>query len=204
MPFTGKDSSLGRCKKDIKFVVHDEGNMMTRIGVISDTHGLLPLQVHEVLADCDWIFHAGDICDPGILRELQTIAPTVAVLGNNDFNEYGARVTYEAHPIVDEVLFFMTHKPNDARKHIATFRAGGTPEDNVPHVVIHGHTHVPALERIEIAGNPAFLVCPGSISYPRMQTARSLAKIDIQDSHVARIWVQSLEGSVVHEVVNTQ
>ena len=57
---------------------------MTRIGLISDTHGLLRPQALAALAGCERIVHAGDIGDPAILDELARIAPLSAVRGNND------------------------------------------------------------------------------------------------------------------------
>nr|NLJ02326.1 metallophosphoesterase family protein [Bacillota bacterium] len=53
-----------------------------RIGVISDTHGLLRSQAKEILRSCDRIVHAGDIDNPAILAELDQIAPTTSVRGN--------------------------------------------------------------------------------------------------------------------------
>ena len=57
---------------------------MHRIGIISDTHGLLRPEVTEVLQGCEAILHGGDINNPGILDKLNQIAPTYAVRGNND------------------------------------------------------------------------------------------------------------------------
>ena len=68
---------------------------MTTIGVISDTHGSLHQRAYEALADCDYIIHAGDICNPGIIRELETLAPVYAVLGINDYNEYKNNYDYD-------------------------------------------------------------------------------------------------------------
>ena len=58
--------------------------MSYRIGVISDTHGLLRDEVKEQLRGCDRIFHAGDIDNPSIVEELNRIAPTYFVRGNTD------------------------------------------------------------------------------------------------------------------------
>ncbi|MFR5827936.1 MAG: metallophosphoesterase family protein [Adlercreutzia equolifaciens] len=57
---------------------------MLRIGIISDTHGTLDPRAYAALADCEHIIHAGDIGGVAILRELETLAPVTAVLGNND------------------------------------------------------------------------------------------------------------------------
>ena len=57
---------------------------MTRLGVISDTHGRLDVAVHEIFAGAERIVHAGDIGDAAVLAELSTIAPVTAVRGNVD------------------------------------------------------------------------------------------------------------------------
>ena len=57
---------------------------MKRVGVISDTHGLLRPEAVNALADCDLVVHAGDIGVPEILDDLREIAPLVAIRGNID------------------------------------------------------------------------------------------------------------------------
>ena len=64
---------------------------MFRVGLISDTHGLLRPEAKAFLRGSDYIIHAGDIGDPGILEELSAIAPVTAVRGNNDRGCLGAR-----------------------------------------------------------------------------------------------------------------
>ena len=83
------------------------------IGVLSDTHGWLPQRAYAELADCGHIIHAGDICDPGILDELRTLADVTAVLGNNDYGEYGAAVGRFARPVIGGVRFLVAHTPRD-------------------------------------------------------------------------------------------
>ncbi|HSC64031.1 MAG TPA: metallophosphoesterase family protein, partial [Caldimonas sp.] len=55
-----------------------------RVGLISDTHGLLRPEAVDFLRGSDLIVHGGDICDAAILTALAAIAPVVAVRGNND------------------------------------------------------------------------------------------------------------------------
>jgi len=57
-----------------------------KVGVISDTHGLLRPQALTALAGCERIIHAGDIGKPEILAQLAAIAPVQVVRGNNDLN----------------------------------------------------------------------------------------------------------------------
>ncbi|MDY4122128.1 MAG: metallophosphoesterase family protein, partial [Ellagibacter isourolithinifaciens] len=117
---------------------------MARIGVISDTHGVLPVEAFNTLADCEHIIHAGDICSPEIICDLQTLAPVTAVLGNNDFNEYGTSVRRFARPVIDGVRFLVAHYPRDVR---IVFAGSGAlaPGDPLPNVCIHGHTHIPEI-----------------------------------------------------------
>jgi len=57
---------------------------MMRVGLISDTHGLLRPEASAFLRGCDHIVHGGDVGDQKVLQELGAIAPTTAVRGNND------------------------------------------------------------------------------------------------------------------------
>ena len=114
---------------------------MTVIGLISDTHGRLPDEALAAMADVDHIIHAGDIGGPEILHALEALAPTTAVLGNNDFDEYGSRVGRFAHPVIDGVRFLVAHYPRDVQigfNGCAGLAAG----DPIPQVCVHGHTHV--------------------------------------------------------------
>ena len=172
---------------------------MTRVGVISDTHGRLDLQAYGALADCDHIIHAGDIGNPGILRELQTLAPVTAVLGNNDFDEYGESVGRYAHPRIDGVKFLVAHYPRDVR--ISAFGTGALAAgDPIPDICVHGHTHIPKLEYGKEVRPAQFVLCPGSASRPRGGNPRSIAKIDIAGGAVESIRIESLDGHVLMSI----
>ena len=108
---------------------------VTRIGVISDTHGHLDKQVPSLFQGVNHILHAGDIGLPWLLLELESIAPVTAVLGNNDtglnyreteFIELAGR-KFMLHHIVDP------HAPEERIKR-AIIREN-------PDVVVFGHTH---------------------------------------------------------------
>jgi uncharacterized protein len=61
---------------------------MMRIGIISDTHGLLRPEAIKWLEGADQIIHAGDIGAPEVIAGLRRIAPTTAVRGNIDTGEW--------------------------------------------------------------------------------------------------------------------
>ncbi len=172
---------------------------MTRIGILSDTHGSLDLRAYAALADCDHIIHAGDIGGPAILRELETLAPVTAVLGNNDFDEYGSAVRHFAHPVIDGVRFLVGHKPGDVRisAHGSAALAAGDP---IPHVIVHGHTHVPELVCGPAARPAVLYMCPGSVYRPRSNFGRTLAKMDVERGRVLHTAIENLDGKVLLEL----
>lgn len=136
-----------------------------KVGIISDTHGYLDPRVHDVFSGVGAIVHAGDIGNPGILMELETIAPVYAVLGNCDFFEYGAQVVARTMPRLGGRRFLIVHKQREI----------GSIDDDV-RVVVTGHTH-----RSEIRHeNGRLFVNPGSASEPRDGTP-SVAIVSLKD-----------------------
>lgn len=107
-----------------------------KIGVISDTHGLLRPQAVAALAGVDHILHAGDIGDLAILESLQQIAPVTAIRGNID-RDPAFRSLPETDPVeLDKRMFYLIHdvKQLDLDPAAAGFAA-----------VISGHSHKPSI-----------------------------------------------------------
>ena len=171
---------------------------MTVIGLISDTHGRLPDDALVAMADVDYIIHAGDIGGPSILRELSELAPTVAVLGNNDFDEYGSSVQRFARPVIDGVRFLVAHYPQDVR---ISFAGGGgvAPGDPIPQVLVHGHTHVPELVVGKEARPADLLICPGAVFRQRGGFPKCTARVLVDDGRVLGARISSLDGETVFE-----
>lgn len=110
-----------------------------RIGVISDTHGLLRPEVAKAFAGVDHILHAGDIGGPELLDELRALAPVTACAGNVDGFRCGeARET--ARVTLAGARFLLMHIRDEAGRELRR-----EPAD----VVIFGHSHQPFDERIE-------------------------------------------------------
>ncbi len=169
---------------------------MKTVGIISDTHGKLDPRAYAALIDCDHIIHAGDICSPGIIVELGTIAPVSAVLGNNDYDEYGSAVGRYARPEIEGVRFLVAHYPQDVRVSFAGSSALA-PGDPIPHVLVHGHTHVPKLETGPEARPADVLLCPGSAFRPRGGFPRCIAKMQVEAGRIVGARIESLDGDVV-------
>lgn len=102
---------------------------MKRIGIISDTHGLLRPEVLEILKNCDCILHAGDVDRPEILDALRPLASLYVVRGNNDFS-WAENLRRTLFFEIEGVKFFMTHNKKDV-----AWELGET------QVVVFGHTH---------------------------------------------------------------
>ncbi|PYP75876.1 MAG: hypothetical protein DMD25_11780 [Gemmatimonadetes bacterium] len=88
-----------------------------RVGVISDTHGLLRPEVFDVFKKVDHILHAGDVGGAQILIELEALAPVTAVYGNADPPELRARLPQVAHLELDGFVIVVrtSHSRQTAR-----------------------------------------------------------------------------------------
>ena len=82
---------------------------MTRIGLLSDTHGLLDKRVLEHFRDVDEIWHAGDIGSAEVLQRLREFKPTRAVFGNMDSGDVRYSLSEFYRFRVEEVNVLMTH-----------------------------------------------------------------------------------------------
>jgi putative phosphoesterase len=110
---------------------------MLRIGLVSDTHGLLWPQAKSFLSGCDHIIHAGDICDPAILEQLAAMAPLTAVRGNNDSGAWARHLKHMALVTLDQVTICVIHDLNELN--LDSNREG-------IRVVVSGHSHKPSAQ----------------------------------------------------------
>lgn len=109
-----------------------------RIGLISDTHGLLRPAALDFLRGCERIIHAGDIGGAPVLKALALLAPVTAVRGNNDLEaelaDLSTTVDLQFGPVRMHVLHNLKELAPDAL-------AEGT------NVVVSGHSHKPLIEQ---------------------------------------------------------
>ena len=107
-----------------------------RIGVISDTHGLLRPEALEALEGVDHILHAGDIGNPGHLDALARIAPVTAIRGNIDRGDWAKALPETVSLTAGGLRIHMIH---DRKALQADPGAEGWD------VVISGHSHKPGI-----------------------------------------------------------
>jgi putative phosphoesterase len=151
---------------------------VTRIGVISDTHGYLDPFVAAVFAGVSHIIHAGDIMDPATLAVLESIAPVTAVAGNLDTGKL-ARLPREVAGEAGGVRFVVGHKRKRLLKRLVLGKIDGMTPDMPPHLVVFGHDHLPAAEWID---GTVFLN-PGTASSPHEEDDDpTIAVVTVEES----------------------
>src|SRR6266851_10099192 len=138
-----------------------------RIGVISDTHGLLQPEAVEALRGTDGILHAGDVGAPKILETLARIAPVTAVRGNVDTASWARALPQTEVVEAGGVSIYILHDPGqlDLKPEAAGFR-----------VVVYGHSHQPKMEE----KNGVLYFNPGSAGPRRFHLAVSVGKLMIK------------------------
>jgi uncharacterized protein len=149
--------------------------MTIKIGVISDTHGLLRNGVQEYFKGCRYIIHAGDICSMNIPVELATIAETIAIQGNMDrteFPRWADTLDYKKELDVGKIKIIVAHEPEKAMDIYEKITA-----NNNTVILINGHTHLPNLEWRK----NLIRLNPGAAGNTNLRTEPTIALIEIND-----------------------
>lgn len=107
-----------------------------RIGLISDTHGLLRPEAVAALQGCDHILHGGDIGKPEILAALRELAPLTAVRGNNDRDAWAEAIKEVEELCLGEIGIYLVHDQADIPDDLA---------ERGFSVVVTGHSHKPLI-----------------------------------------------------------
>jgi putative phosphoesterase len=139
---------------------------MQRIGIISDTHGLLRPEAVAFLRGSDYIVHAGDIGDAAVLSELSAVAPVTAVRGNNDNGQWAETIAETEVLKVGAVSVYVLH--DLAHLDLNPAAAGYQ-------VVVSGHSHKPSMER---RGDVLYLN-PGSAGPRRFKLPIAVAELKV-------------------------
>ncbi len=142
-----------------------------RIGLISDTHGLLRPDVHRAFAGVSMILHAGDVCGDEILDELNLIAPTHAVFGNCD-EPWNTRLVERLDLEVGGVRIHVSHGHELGRPGAAKVAAAYDAD-----VCVYGHTHRQLIERV----GERLVINPGAAGPRRFDLVPSVAVLTIHD-----------------------
>ena len=142
-----------------------------RVGLISDTHGLLRPQAIDFLQGSDLIVHGGDICDGAILTALAANAPVIAVRGNNDRGDWAARLRESELFRIGDAFIYAIH---DVAAIDIEPRATGV------QVIVSGHSHQPSIRR----DDGVLYVNPGSAGPRRFRLPISVGELTIAGASI--------------------
>jgi len=142
------------------------------IGVISDTHGLIHPEAVQALRGADLIIHAGDIGKPDVIEALKSIAPVVAIRGNNDKGSWARRFPETAIVEVGKIRIYVIHnvKELEIDPSTAGFR-----------VVISGHSHRPSV----VERDGVLFLNPSSAGPRRFKLLVAVARLRIRGKSVS-------------------
>lgn len=144
-----------------------------RLGIISDTHGLLRPEVFEIFREVDHILHGGDVGSLELLTELEALAPVTAVFGNTDGHDVRARLSAVARVELDGFDIVVTHgdqlgSPTPTKLHEAFPKA---------EIIVYGHTHRPLLELVD---RTVTVMNPGGAGPRRFDLAPSVGIMELE------------------------
>jgi putative phosphoesterase len=143
-----------------------------RIGIISDTHGLLRPEAVELLRGSEHIIHAGDIGAPEIVGELEKIAPVTAIRGNVDTEAWARRFAETEVVELGGVFLYVIHDVNAIDLHP---KAAGFA------TVISGHSHKPK----QGVKDGVLYFNPGSAGPRRFKLPISVGRLSIHESRLS-------------------
>ena len=147
---------------------------MCRVGIISDTHGLMRPEAVVALQGSDLIIHAGDIGHPSVLESLGRIAPVFAVRGNNDHGDEFEKIPGSRHVTAGGVTLYVLHDLKELDE---------TPTADKWAAVITGHSHRPLVQERE----GVLFINPGSAGPRRFHLPVTVARLQIRGGKLIAI-----------------
>lgn len=137
-----------------------------KLGVVSDTHGLLRPQVLPALRGVDHILHLGDVGDPQILDSLKQIAPVHAIRGNVDHSSPCGELPETDVLLFEDRYLYLLHDLAALRLDPAAARFAA---------VLYGHSHKPHIAH----RNGVLYFNPGSCGPRRFELPVTLGLLEV-------------------------
>ncbi len=144
-----------------------------RLGIISDTHGLLRPEVFEVFAGVDHILHGGDVGPLAILEELGALAPVTAVYGNTDGWDLRSRLPQVATVELDGFEILVTHGDQFGSPTPEVVQAAFPSAE----IIVFGHTHRPVLTLVDTV---VTVMNPGGAGPRRFNLPASVGILELE------------------------
>jgi putative phosphoesterase len=152
-----------------------------RIGLLSDTHGLVDSKVFDLFASCDQVWHAGDIGTMAVAEQLQAFKPLRAVHGNVDDKEIQIRFPEDLFFTCEDISVWMTHiggVPPHYKPRIKKILKSGAPD-----VFICGHSHILRVGRDRQFNNLLY-INPGAAGNHGFHHTKTLVRFEINGTEI--------------------
>lgn len=149
-----------------------------RVGVISDTHGVVHPGVFEIFAEVDCILHAGDIGGEGVLKQLARLAPLYAISGNADAEPLASELPGKRVVVLDKVKILLTHRVLKGTQILPEVSV--ELERESPRAVVFGHSHIPFSQNID----RVYFFNPGGGGRKRFALPRAVGILTLKDGEI--------------------
>lgn len=148
-----------------------------KIGLLSDTHGFLDEAVFQYFAECDEVWHAGDVGTVDVLDQLRKFKPVRGVFGNVDGTDVRTELPFDMEWDCDGVRVYMTHIGlPDAKKELLRRK---------PDLFVCGHSHI-----LKVARDPklGFLYMnPGACGHNGWHTIRTALRFQVDSGKISAV-----------------
>lgn len=151
---------------------------MKRIGLLSDTHSFLDQSIFDFFAECDEVWHAGDIGDPAVADELEAFRPFRAVYGNIDGASIRQRYPLDAHFVCEGLAVWMTHIGGYPKRYSKRVREQLQAQTAQPGLFISGHSHI-----LKVMPDPKYQLLhinPGACGHHGWHKMRTVVRFSIE------------------------
>jgi len=166
---------------------------LKKIGIISDTHAYIHPNIFEYFADCDEIWHAGDIGSIELLDKLNEFKPTRAVYGNIDGHIIKSRIPAEQIFIYENIKVYMTHIGGYPKHYPVEFKK--RLKEIKPQLFICGHSHI---LKVMFDHELNFLhVNPGAAGKYGFHTVITLIKLFVENGNLKDLEIKELPKNVI-------
>ena len=170
---------------------------MTRIGLLSDTHGLLDDRIFEHFAECDEVWHAGDWGSLEVVNKLQAFKPLRGVWGNIDGYEIRQQFPQHNRFRCENVKVWLTHIGGYPGKYDSSVRPGIFQQP--PKLFICGHSHI---LKVQFDKNLDLLhINPGAAGKYGFHKIQTLIRFEINGEKIQNLEVIELKPKGVDRLI---
>jgi len=156
---------------------------MTKIGLLSDTHGFIDDKLLDFFKDVDEIWHAGDVGDVSVIDKLEKLKPVRAVFGNVDGQDIRIRYPENNRFRIEETDVWLTHIGGYPGRY--DFRVKPEIYRNPPKLFITGHSHI--LKIIYDKKIDCLHLNPGAYGKSGIHKVRTALRFEIEGREVKKM-----------------